>query len=348
MEDVFMGKYSVGSLFAGIGGICKGFQNAGFELKWANEFDKNAEKTYKENFRHKFYSDDIHDLVNYKIKSLEKVDVVTSGFPCQAFSIAGYRKGFEDARGNLFFETMKVIKELQPKAFLLENVRNLIAHDSGKTFKIIKDVICDHNYSFIPRVLNSMEYGNVPQTRERIYIVGFKDEAGYENYNPKNVCSNYFNWPEPLKLTKKIQTDILERERVEDKYYYGPSTKYYKTFQKASLSPDTVYQWRRVYLRENKKGMCPTLTANMGMGGHNVPIVVDRYGVRKLTPLECARLQGYDDIRFPEIANSHLYKQMGNSVTVSVIERIADGILKSLDQKYKAKERKISRDTVLV
>lgn len=161
----------VGSLFAGIGGICKAFEKNGFTLTWANEIDKNACITYKENFNHELYEDDIHNLtLKENIKDLEPVDIITSGFPCQAFSVAGYQKGFDDPRGNLFFETAKIIEQIKPRAFLLENVKNLVGHDKGKTFKVIKDTITNKlGYSFIPFILNSMVHGNIPQNRERIY-----------------------------------------------------------------------------------------------------------------------------------------------------------------------------------
>lgn len=175
MNEQIMSKfngYTVGSLFAGIGGICKGFKEAGFEMSWANEYDKNAGITYIENFKHKFYSEDIHDLVKYKLDEFKegsnKVDVITSGFPCQAFSVAGYRKGFDDDRGNLFFETMKIVDAVEPKAILLENVKNLKGHDKGNTFKVIEECVRAHGYSFLPQVLNSMDYGNVPQSRDFI------------------------------------------------------------------------------------------------------------------------------------------------------------------------------------
>ncbi|HSA30500.1 MAG TPA: DNA cytosine methyltransferase [Candidatus Omnitrophota bacterium] len=326
-------KYTVGSLFAGIGGICRGFEQAGFQLLWANEFDKNAKITYESNFSHKFFPDDVHDLVNQKMSFLDKTDVITSGFPCQAFSIAGYRKGFEDSRGNLFFETMKIITSLKPKAFLLENVKNLIAHDNGRTFRVMEETIKDTGYSFIPKVLNTMEYGNIPQTRERIYIVGFQDESAWVRGD--GSCSDNFSFPQKSELTKTVRRDILEQKKVDRKYYYTEKCGFYKVLNEQMKSKNTVYQWRRVYLRENKSGVCPTLTANMGTGGHNVPLVRDNYGIRKLTPRECARLQGFDDdFRLPDIASAHLYKQMGNSVSVPVIRRIAEKIRIALDMKY--------------
>ncbi len=347
-------KVTDGSLFAGAGGIRKGFENAGASLVWANEMDKNAIITYKENFSHKLIEGDIHDFTDKdKIKIFDDVDIITSGFPCQAFSIAGYRKGFDDPRGNLFFETAKIIEKIRPKAYLLENVKNLVTHDNGKTFEIIRDTMVNKlNYSFIPFILNSKDYGDVPQTRERIYVIGFKNEAKHENFSEKNGIYNFrndklyreelkergitgiktldFRIPKPKILRKRIE-DILENKIEEEYFYYTNKSKYFNQFEEEVASKDTIYQWRRVYLRENKNKLCPTLTANMGTGGHNVPIIKDDYGIRKLTPLECFRFQGFPkDYILPGIARSHLYKQAGNSVTVSVIERIAKEILKVL------------------
>ena len=348
---VMKDKLRVGSLFAGVGGICRAFEEAGTELIWANEIDKNACITYRENFEHKLFEDDIHNLTKTEnIDQFEPVDIVTSGFPCQAFSIAGYQKGFNDPRGNLFFETAKIIDYLRPKAFLLENVRNLVSHDKGRTFQVIRDVIINRlNYSFIPFVLNTMDYGNIPQTRERIYIVGFKDEAKYDNFNGKfqqyniKIEDEYrilmnnrsktgiktldFRIPEPKKLTFSIE-DMLDKDKQDDYYYYSEDSRYYQKLSESIISKETIYQLRRTYVRENKSMVCPTLTANMGTGGHNVPLIKDNHGIRKLTPRECFRFQGFDDgFLLPNIARSHLYKQAGNAVTVSVVKRIAEEIV---------------------
>jgi len=157
-----------------------------------------------------------------------------------------------------------------------------------------------------------MEYGNVPQNRERVYIVGFRSKK----------YADKFRFPDPVKLTVKI-TDLLEKN-VADKYYYNGKPLFEK-LKKDVTEEGRVYQWRRQYVRENKKNVCPTLTANMGTGGHNVPIIKDKKGIRKLTPLECARIQGFPvDFRLPQgVADSVLYKQFGNSVTVTVIKAVA-------------------------
>ena len=324
-------KLTVGSMFAGIGGVCLGFQNAGYEVKWANEFDKYACETYRENFSHDLHEEDVHVL---DPKKLGYVDVITSGFPCQAFSIAGYQKGFDDSRGNLFFETMRFVNELKPKVIFFENVKNLSSHDKGRTLKIIKETIVESGYSFISNIMNTKDYGNIPQTRDRIYIVGFKGEADYNLIGPLagSKLSNKFNFPKKIPLTKKV-TDLYEEEVDFNKYYYGEkfmgdNGKSFKILQEEITNKDTVYQWRRVKVRENKSNLCPTLTANMGTGGHNVPIIKDSIGIRKLTPRECIRFQGFPDkFVLPEkVNNGQLYKQIGNSVSVNVIKRIADSI----------------------
>ena len=264
-----------------------------------------------------------------------------SGFPCQAFSIAGYQDGFSDTRGNHFFETLQVIRKLKPKAFLLENVKNLQKHGGGKTFQVIKEHILKEGYSFIPKLLNTKDFGGIPQTRERIYIVGFKDEA-FSNeleLNKKAVCSYaYITYPmKKIRLNKTFR-DFLEKGTIGEEFYYHNNPIYSELLREIK-SLDTVYQWRRKYVRKNKSSVCPTLTANMGTGGHNVPLIKDTYGIRKLTPRECFNLQGFPkNFKLPKtLANSHLYKQAGNSVSVPVVQRIAEKIIYALNQKYQVK-----------
>lgn len=315
-------KYKVGSMFAGIGGICLGFKLAGAEVTWANEIDKYACTTYRENFGDSYLVEgDIHSI---NTDDIPDIDILTSGFPCQAFSIAGYRKGFDDERGNLFFETLRVIKNKKPRAFLIENVKNLVSHDSGKTFRIMKEALVEEGYHIRYQVLNSMEFGNVPQNRERIYLVGFLN---------KNECDKFY-FPEPVELTHSIGDIVNKQIQMEEKYYYGPSSKYYDDLVETINKEDTIYQLRRVYIRENKSNVCPTLTANMGTGGHNVPLVKDKYGIRKLTPRECLSFQGFPNTyKIPDnLSNGQLYKQAGNSVSVPVIKRIAEKMIESMDE----------------
>lgn len=337
-----MTQLRIGSLFAGIGGICMAFSNEGFKVKWANEFEAKACATYRYNFQHPLYEQDIREIKHPE--KLGEVDVITSGFPCQAFSVAGYQQGFKDekGRGNLFFETARFIEAIQPKAYLLENVKNLVSHDKGRTFTVIRDILTQElNYSFIPFILNSKDYGNVPQTRERIYIVGFKNEGHIIANLNENVKGNLFSdhnyysakffIPEKIQLLKTIQ-DIITPREVNASYYYQPEHRYYEKLKQAMVKEDTLYQWRRVYVRENKNNVCPTLTANMGTGGHNVPLVKIGDQIRKITPEECLAFQGFNpNFTFPpKLANCHRYKQVGNAVTVPVVQRIALNIKQAL------------------
>lgn len=305
-------------LFAGVGGIRLGFEKAGFTTVFANDFEAKCAETYNRNFNTTKLV--VEDITKISTKDIPDCDFILGGFPCQAFSIAGYRKGFNDdkGRGNLFFDIARIIEDKQPTGFLLENVKNLRTHDAGNTFKVIEQTLNDLGYHIKVKVLNSMEYGNVPQNRERIYIIGFKDK----------IKTDSFEFPEKIELTKTIK-DILETE-VDEKYYYNGKPLYEKLKDDVT-EEGQVYQWRRKYVRKNKKGVSPTLTANMGMGGHNVPIIFDGKGVRKLTPRECFRIQGFPDgYKLPPIADSALYKQAGNSVSVPVIERIAIQMAKVL------------------
>ena len=314
-------KYKAISLFAGIGGICRGFKSAGVDIVYANDMDKHAVETYMNNYDNYIEHSKIEDVNE---NSIPNADMVLFGFPCTSFSIAGERKGFEDkSSGHLFFEALRIIKSKKPRVFFLENVKNLVSHDKGNTFKVITDSLKEEGYYFRYKVLNSMEYGNVPQNRERIYVVGFRN---------KEECDKFY-FPDPIPLTKTINDIIKPSEKKEDKYYYENS-KYYPMLKESMVNKNTVYQLRRIYVRENKKGVCPTLTANMGTGGHNVPLIIDDFGIRKLTPKETLMLQGFpEDFKIPKkMANSHVYKQAGNSVTVTVIERIANNIVEVLKQ----------------
>jgi DNA (cytosine-5)-methyltransferase 1 len=315
-------KYTVGSLYAGVGGICLGFKKAGFVLSWANEFDKNACITYRHNFSHKLYEADILKLDPTK---LEPIDILTGGFPCQPFSVAGYRKGFNDDRGNHFFRILDYIDALNPKVVFLENVKNLTSHDKGNTYKVIIDALTQKNYKVFSKVLNTKDYGNVPHNRERIFIICFRNDI---------IGDRNFKFPNPEKLNKRIK-DIVEDIEVDEKFYYRENKPMYNELVRNMFNDNTVYQWRRQYLRENKSNVCPTLTANMGTGGHNVPLVKTSFGIRKLTPKECFEFQGFPindgNYSLPDISISHLYKQAGNSVSVPVIQRLAESIMKTLN-----------------
>lgn len=333
LVEMLLKTYKVGSMFAGIGGICLGFKNAGAEIVWANEYDKYACRTYRENFGNDYLVEG--DIRNVDVSTIPDIDILTAGFPCQAFSIAGYQKGFQDERGNLFFEIMRVLHSKRPKAVFLENVKNLVSHDNKRTFGIISQALLSEGYHIKYKVLNTKSYGNLPQTRERIYIVGFSDIEAF----------NSFVFPDPVKLTTTLHDIVDINQKVDDKYYYGNS-KYINMLTDAMKNRNTVYQLRRTYVRENKSGVCPTLTANMGTGGNNVPLIIDNYGIRKLTPRECLLFQGFPaDFRIPKgMADSHIYKQAGNAVSVPVIERIARNIISALEASGRFGELEFQRE----
>lgn len=327
--------YTVGGLFSGVGGIEQGFINNDFEILWSNDIDEPSSKTFKMNFSHRHILRDIHLL---KGQELEPVDVLVGGFPCQAFSVAGYRKGFNDERGNLFFEIVRIINELKykPSALLLENVKNFYTHDNKRTFQKVKQYLEELGYCVFSEVLNTADYTRIPQNRERTFIICFLE--GSEALQDKNqIMSQTFNSifpPTPLKKVQHI-SKYLESKKVDDKFYYGEEKYMYGELSDVMKSRDTVYQWRRQYVRENKSNLCPTLTANMGTGGHNVPLIKDEYGFRKLTPRECFNFQGFPkSYKLPsDVANSQLYKQAGNSVTVELISVLAKLIKQALDAK---------------
>jgi len=313
-------KFKFVDLFAGIGGFRIAMQNLGGKCVYTSEWNKEAQKTYRANFGEIPFGDITKERVKNYIP--KKFDILCAGFPCQAFSIAGYRKGFSDTRGTLFFDIEQIVERHRPKVVFLENVKNLVSHDKGKTFEVIIEILEKKlGYKVFYNILNSMTHANIPQNRERIFIVAF---------DPKQVKEyKKFKFPEEIELTKTIH-DILDKDRKDDKYYYDKEHKYYPILSKEMNNKNTVYQWRRVYVRENKSNACPTLTANMGTGGHNVPLIKDDFGIRKLTPKECFAFQGYDMDKYilPKIANSKLYMQAGNSVTTNLIQRITNEIIK--------------------
>ena len=305
----------VASMFSGIGGIDLAFQQAGFDVVWANEFDKDAAKTYRHNFGGEH-------LVEADIKSINPMDipdfdVLVAGFPCQPFSKMGKQRGFEDPRGTLFFEIVRIAKEKKPQVIFLENVSNLIEHDDGKTFLVVYNALVPLGYSLRYAVMDATEYGNVPQIRTRIFIVAFLDSE---------KCDR-FKFPEKINLDKKLN-DILVRSLVHDKvYYYTEDSVYFKDLERIVVDKKALYKIYDTGVSKKAYYICPALTANMGTFSDRVPIIKDDYGIRKITPYECLALQGFPkEYRFPKIPMASAYKQCGNSVVVPVIRRIAEKI----------------------
>ena len=275
----------------------------------------------------------VGDIYTVHGNQLPDSDVLVGGFPCQAFSIAGYRKAFDDDRGVLFFQVARILQELKsenrlPRVVFFENVKNLFTINNGKSYEAIKTALTELGYHVTERIFNTCDFGNLPQNRERIYIVGFKNETDYLN----------FQWPNPTKLRKTINSIInWDSDGVDPKYFYDNRFKVYKIIQEGIPKHDhAIYQLRRKYVRRNQSNLCPALTANMGEGGHNVPIIKDDNGrIRKLTITECQMFQGFPrQFSFPnDMSDSRIYKQIGNSVSVPVITRIAQKIKESLDAK---------------
>lgn len=321
-------KFTFIDLFAGIGGFRLAMQNLGGKCVFTSEWDKEAKRTYRANFGEKPFG----DITKEETKSYipDDFDLLCAGFPCQAFSIAGKRGGFEDTRGTLFFDVAEIIKRKKPKAIFLENVKGLRSHNGGKTLATILNVLRNDLGYFVPepQIINAKDFG-VPQNRERIYIVGFRNDLGIEN----------FEYPKPS-LEKVTFADIKEEEVPPTKYFL--STQYLQTLvnHKArhegkgngfgyAIIPDNqisnaivvggMGRERNLVLDHRITDFTPTT---------HIKGTVNREGIRKMTPREWARLQGFPDNYLIPVADASAYKQFGNSVAVPAIQATASEIIK--------------------
>ena len=325
-------KFKFIDLFAGIGGFRLALQNIGGKCVFTSEWDKYSKQTYEANFGEIPFGDITKDTTKSFVP--ENFDVLCAGFPCQAFSIAGRRGGFEDTRGTLFFDVAEIIKRRKPKAIFLENVKGLRSHDKGKTLATILNTLREDLGYFVPepQVVNAKHFG-VPQNRERIFIVGFRNDLGINN----------FEYPKPLK-NKPILENILEKEEVSVKYYL--SERYLDTLKKhkerhANKGNGFGYEIipeqgtanavvcggmgrERNLLRDHRLTNFKPIT--------NITSEVNREGIRKMTPREWARLQGFPDNFKQVVSDAQAYKQFGNSVAVPAIQAMAKQILKTLKQ----------------
>ena len=299
------------SLFSGVGGLDKGFVDAGYDVIWANDFDKYAVQTYKANYHNPIVLGDIN---NIQFSEIPDCDVLIGGFPCQPFSLMGEKRGFEDARGTLFFRIAEILRDKsknhkKPAVGVLENVRNLKTHDEGKTFSTIQRILSeDLGYRVFVSVLNSADYG-VPQTRNRTYIVCFANS---------NID---YEFPEKTVLTSTLQ-DILETE-VDDKYFL--SDKILPTI----LSNGTGgYQAKSEIDLPIARPLCATMGKMHRACQDNY--VTQKGRIRRLTPRECARLQGFSDEFIIPVSDAQAYKQFGNAVTVNVSRAVALSIKRAL------------------
>lgn len=310
---------SVCSLFSGIGGIDLGFIQAGFDIVWANEMDAAACRTYRHNFPNTNLIEG--DIKRIATSDIPDCDVLTAGFPCQPFSIAGLQKGFKDRDGNLFFEITRIIDAKRPKVVFLENVPNLMEHDDGKTFLVIFNGLAQFGYTVYYRVLASNDYGNLPQIRKRIYIVAIRED----------ISNRLYQYPEPMELTLK-SSDIINRSVKQHDIYYYTEGKMYDRLVALMKDRKAIYRITDTEVRWTKNQMCPTLTANMGTHKDRVHVVWDDYGIRKMTLREGLDFQGFPkEFYFPNtITIDDAYKQIGNTVSVPVIARLATKIKEML------------------
>jgi len=305
-------------LFAGTGAFSLVLgKNNKFKCVFSNDMMKCSKQIYELNHPdHKFTLQDLNDI---KVEDIPHHDLLCGGFPCQPFSIAGDKKGFDDNRSNVFWKIIEILEKHKPEIIILENVKNLKSHDNGNTYNIIETKLQDTGYYIKTSILDTCKITTIPQHRERIYIVGFRDKQKYEMFN--------FDM---IEKEKKQICNFLE-DNVDDKYYYDERFKVFEQIKKnvnKNISENILYQYRRFYVRENKNNCSPTLTANMGGGGHNVPLLLDNKGIRKLTPRECFNLQGFPrDYKLPNISDSSLYKLAGNAVSVPVVELIIEKLI---------------------
>lgn len=304
-------------MFAGIGGIDLAFKNAGFQIAWANEIDKYACRTYRLNFPNELLIED--DIQNVDANSIPDFDVLIAGFPCQAFSSVGLKKGFEDPRGNLFFETARVIYAKRPKAVFFENVSNLLKHDGGNTFATIKSTLEELDYYVTYKVMNASDYG-IPQQRNRIYIVAFRSKE----------LTDSFKFPEPVPL-KKTAFDYFDKEKQPDSYYMD-NHKRWDEMVSFMVDKKRIYRFTDWGMSKGREGICPTLLAAMGSSFERIPFFWDDYSIRKITQREAARLQGFpESFEFPlKKTPKQVYKQIGNSVCIPIVEKIAKEIKNKL------------------
>lgn len=314
-------EYRMIDLFAGIGGTRLGFQLHGnVKSVFSSEWDKFSQKTYHANFGETPYG----DITQISENDIPEHDILVGGFPCQAFSQAGLRKGFEDTRGTLFFDIARILKAKRPKAFLLENVKNLKTHDKGKTFEVIMNTLHELDYEVFETVLRARDFG-VPQNRERIYIVGF-DKRQVDN-------AILFNFPTPT-MDKTRVGDILEdnvdeKYTISDKLWEGHQRRKREHKEKGNGFGYSLFTKDSLYTN--------TISARYYKDGSEILINQENKNPRKLTPREAARLQGFPEEFIIPVSDTQAYKQFGNSVSIPVVYAIAEKIFTILNMSVKEK-----------
>lgn len=327
-----------GALFSGIGGFCLGFEQAGIKTAWAVENDPASVSTYLRNVKDVRVVRDgdapasIKD-VTVNGNDLEPVDILHAGFPCQSFSQAGERRGFDDPRGQLFYEVVRIVKEFKdkkPSVLVLENSPGLRFGDGGSWFIELSKEIKKLGYWF--RDSNSCELDpyaitSLPQKRVRLFMVAFS----INEFKTGKFQFPSEKDPRPKDLTKYID---FSGEISDESYYLPEENRYHQMISNEVDDKTCIYQLRKFLVRVKEPGVCPTLTANMGGGGHNVPFIHDAKGLRKLTEYECLRLQGFPrSFSFPkELIRSKRYTQIGNSVAVPVAALLAKAVKEKIEK----------------
>jgi DNA (cytosine-5)-methyltransferase 1 len=309
-------------LFAGIGGFHLAMDSLGAQCVFASEWDKHAAQVYEQNFGLKPYG----DITQVPVETIPEHDVLCAGFPCQAFSISGKQKGFDDTRGTLFFDVARIAKHHKPKLLFLENVKNFASHDQGNTLKVVRSVLEELGYQVFYKVLNAADYG-LPQHRERVFIIGIRADLNY----------SAFTFPEPFSHAPSIG-DILEPAAQTQSYEIHRSD---VQLREARLSPELIRQARkphrigivnkggqgeRIYHTE---GLAITLSAYGGGIGAKTGLYWVQGVLRKLSPRECARAQGFPDSFQIHERTQQAWKQFGNSVPVHTLQALLIQICKN-------------------
>jgi DNA (cytosine-5)-methyltransferase 1 len=323
---------TAGALFSGIGGFCLGFEEHGIKTVWAVEKDSLAIETYKKNISGVRIIEGEQgpagiEEVSVSGSSLEPVDILHAGFPCQSFSSAGERKGFDDPRGRLFFEIIRILHEFgdkRPSVLVLENSPNIRVGDGGRWFIELEKEIKKAGYWFRDSncaELDAFNLTKLPQKRNRLFMVALSTDA---------FRNGKFSFPQASILPPKNLADFIDFGGAldDDTYYLHEENRYHKMITEKVDDPYCIYQLRKFLVRVKDPGVCPTLTANMGLGGHNVPFIIDTKGLRKLTETECLKLQGFPDwFQFPEeVPKAKRYVQIGNSVVPLVAALLAEKV----------------------
>jgi len=299
-------------MFAGIGGICLAFKQAGAEIVWANEYDRYACQTYRHNFGSSFLVEG--DIRKVNLDKIPNFDILTAGFPCQPFSVMGSQQGFADPRGTMYYEILRVIDTVKPEIVFLENVKNLVEHDNGRTFITIYNTLAERGYVVKYSVQGAHTHANIPQYRDRIFIAAFLDHEKLDR----------FSFPDEVPLTKTINDIVDRRVVVDDEHYYRPPNRYYNNLNARMTNNNAIYRIDDSGVAKRAWEICPTLKANMGTYPDRVPLVRDAHGIRKLTLRDCLALQGFPkEYDFSDIPRKEAYKQLGNTVCVPVVMRIA-------------------------